>query len=510
MQQPKTLEYLALERLGQWILFQGKRISEIHVRDATIADDLLNRQIEIIRTYVRKLPHMYHDKLANILTAALNLIDRTIEMHYSQKITIGRMIETIYSKHLTCLSLCSKIYFASLSNSHLLSDLIDLTFSPGSSPYATTNIEEDTIQFLKELHKLKYLNLSYCSGICSIDRVLNCIADNCKQIEVLNLCYLECLNDENIEILTRLKNLRRVDVRDTGVTEKGIATLLMSCEHIEYIIIDENEIANALEDITSSEENVGKRFKLIAYENCRETTVEDLQLVVDMCPRIQKISITRYSHVADDRLIPIKDLQDLRKLELYAFEFYQDKVNELLQARGCNFVHLHLEDVEEIDLNTLICISETCPNLESLTFEECHFVQECTTIGHSLFQSQKPVLNSLAFRNLKRLYLRRLGTDAPLPTDEQLFFLLSTCPNIEVICTSRVPISDDLILRVLDKNPLTYLEELKLRQDRPAPTVVDRIIQNCVNISEVSCCIPATYAYTRRSSFETSNINSLL
>lgn len=69
-------------------------------------------------------------------------------------------------------------------------------------------------------------------------------------------------------------------------------------------------------------------------------------------------------------------------------------------------------------------------------------------------------------------------------TEEQLLFILTNCLNVQFIhIGTAIQLTDDVMFKILDKNPLIYLKELRIMQsDYLSMISVDRIIQSCMSL----------------------------
>ena len=105
-----------------------------------------------------------------------------------------------------------------------------------------------------------------------------------------------------------------------------------------------------------------------------------LRLLTVMCPKLTHVSLY-VDEDAGNLLEPLTSLKELSEIKLLACNFYTDKVDELLKWQGKQLTLLHLEHIDELDMNALCCIAENCPNLLRLVFFSCDFVEN---FGHSL------------------------------------------------------------------------------------------------------------------------------
>lgn len=477
--QPQKLQQLSINRLGDWVAQQAEMkmvlITELSHRDINGAQVMLAQNIERIRSYLHyNVPWLLQDLLATEVTRALsNLLEKTkkslgfrgsMGKFVSQMNVIVRMCEVLFTKNLTFVSIenipkmLRSVYYTKL---HMLTGLVYLNLGSLSGGWKTSDMEESVIQSLKELHCLKYLFINYdCT-----DSILKCIVENCKKIEKLDVSSSKCVTNDSIDIISQLKFLRCIQLYRTFVTLEGYAKLLIKCKSLEDIGRCD-EIGRVLEyiDLTNSE---AKPFLLKTYVS-RYACIAHLKLAVEMCPFIRNMTI--FHNTLQSDLMVLIGLQDLCDLKLLSCDFYADQVKQVLQVKGCNILNLHLEHVDQIDLNALMYISQMCPLLESLT------LYNCTLIQHTSLYTRH--LEILPFRNLKNL------TVVATCTEEQLLFLFSNCLNVEFIHTgTAVQFNDDFLFKILDKNPLINLKELRVMQsDFLTMTSIKRIIESCMSL----------------------------
>ncbi|XP_047545240.1 uncharacterized protein LOC113394590 [Vanessa tameamea] len=477
--EPKQLECLALIKLGEWIANQAETnmnpIALLAQQNPNTAQTTLNQKIENIRRYLDfYVPWMLYDKLANEAIKALSELSERMKhslgfrgsmgKFVSQMNVIVKMTEVLFTKNVTYVSIDTipkmmrSVFYSKLN---MLSGLVYLNLGSLSGGWKTADMEESIIRALKQLHCLKYLFINYdCT-----DNILKCIVENCTKIKKLDLSCSKCITNESINIISKLKSLKSIQLYHTFVTWEGYVNLLINCQH--------------LEDIGRCDE-IGKVLEFI-HINCPETcplnlkiyvskyaTSHHLQLAVQMCPYISVMTV--FHNTLQSDLMVLISLKDLYDLKLLSCDFYADQIKQVLQVKGCNLLKLHLEHVDQIDLNALMYISQMCPLLETLTF------YNCTLIQHTSLFTKK--LEILPFRNIKKL------TCVSSFTDEQLMFLLTNCINVEFIqIGTATQLTDEFVVKLLDKNPLIYLKELRIMQsDFLTMLSIERIIQSCMNL----------------------------
>ncbi|XP_026321541.1 uncharacterized protein LOC113231421 isoform X3 [Hyposmocoma kahamanoa] len=475
--QPKKLEHLALNSLGDWVAKKAEMnmepVADMAQRDISGAHIILAKIVDSTRTFLEyNVPWMLHDLLADqVIRALTELLDKikkslgfrgSMGKFVSQMNVAVKMAEVLFTKNLTYVSMdeipkmLRSVYYI---NMHKLTGLVYLNLGSLSGGWKTADMEESVVQALQTLHCLKYLVINYdCT-----DNILKCIVQNCPKLEKLDISSSKCITNDSVNIMLKLMHLRSVQLYRTFVTLEGFTKLLINCKTLEDLGRCD-EIGKILEyiDLTNSD---ARPLNLKVYVS-RYATLHQLQLSVEMCPFIR--SMTVFHNTLQNDLMVLIGLRDLRELKLLSCDFYADQVKQVLQVKGCNLAHLHLEHVDQIDLNALMYISQMCPLLESMTF------YNCTLIQHTSLYTKK--LEISPYRNLKKL------TIVAKCTEEQLMFLLSNCLNVEFIqIGTAVQMTDDFVIKLLNKNPLIHLRELRIMQsDFMTMTSVKSIVESCM------------------------------
>lgn len=477
--QPKTLQCLSLIRLGSWIGQQA----EMHMNSATVlgqhnpkqAQATLAHKVDHIRNYLDfHVPWMLHDQLASEAIKSLEeLLEKTkkslgfrgsMSKFVFQMNVIVKMTEAVFTKNFTYVSIDAipkmmrVVFYTKL---YKLTGLVYLNLGSLSGGWKTADMEGSILRSLKELHFLKYLLINYdCT-----DKILKCLVENCTNLVKLDVSCSKSITNESIDIICKLKRLKSVQLYHTFVTWEGFVNLLINCKTLEDIGRCD-EIGRVLEFIhLNFPEALPLKLKIFVS---RYANSNHLQLAIESCPDIRYMTV--FHNTLQNDLLVLIGLKNLSELKLLSCDFYADQIKQVLQVKGCNLSYLHLEHVDQIDLNALMYISQMCPLLEVLTFYNCSLIQHT-----SLYTKQ---LEILPFRNLRKL------TCVSGFTNEQLLFLLSNCINITFIqIGTAVQMTDEFLVKLLEKNPLIYLKELRIMQsDFLTIASIERIIQSCMSL----------------------------
>jgi len=269
------------------------------------------------------------------------------------------------------------------------------------------------------------------------------------------------VTDRSIPALLQCKRLREVKLYRTSVSADGYASLLSNLSNIQDIgRCDElGHVLVNLHDMQS------KPLPLLALQ-CRDLTEVQLKLLITYCPRLTNISIFHDERIAD--LTVLSALEDLKDLKILNCDFFTDRIKEFLEKRGENLNSLHLEHVDEINLNALIYISQFCPKLKSLSLINCEFT------NHQPLAFNIKKLAVPPFSCLERLCC---VVDCSLV---DLEFLLLHCFNIRFIqLGSSTGINSATFSRVLAQNPMKKLEELRILYGFDLSMDTVQLLMNC-------------------------------
>ncbi|XP_075212460.1 uncharacterized protein LOC142319270 isoform X1 [Lycorma delicatula] len=454
--QPHSLETLALRAVGIWVKCIGKNLVDpvcwIFQRDCNEGVVLLQKSIvSINETLYASVPWYLFDKMAvQVLTSVNDLIQETkaaydqfvpMSLFLSRMKVVVSLTEVVVHSHLKHLDISHwpKIMRHVLNqNLHRLEGLEELNLGSGSGGWDTSEAEKSILSGVRSMSNLTYLCLCFdCT-----DHILSVVGANCPLIQILDVTSSRSVTDRSVPSLLNCNYLRELKLYRTSVSVEGFKTLLTSLPCVQDLGRCD-DFGNILERV--SEENLGP-LGLKSLQS-RDLRASHLRLMVKLCPYLTHVSIFHDEKIAD--LTLLSALDNLTELKLMNCDFFGDRIKNLLEARGTNLILLHLEHVEEIDLNAIIYISQYCPRLKTLTLINCEFGEN----------------NNLIHRKMKVppfLHLERLICVADCAL-MHLQFLLSHCFNIRYIqLGSSTGIDDKTMIEVFTKNPMKHLEELKI------------------------------------------------
>lgn len=200
----------------------------------------------------------------------------------------------------------------------------------------------------------------------------------------------------------------------------------------------------------------------------RDMDCGQIRLLVDMCPDLTHVNLY-VDEDAGDLLGPFRELRRLGELQLLACNFYTDGVDRLLRAKGPGLSLLHLEYVDELDMEALCCIADTCYNLEKLVLFSCDFAEN---FGSSLSGRS---FATEPFRRLESLVC--VSETAP----NVIEFLLTRARNLRSVqFGSTAWFSDSVVETVLARGGLSRVEEIRiLRSYELTWRAVELLLDGC-------------------------------
>ncbi|KAJ8888715.1 hypothetical protein PR048_008207 [Dryococelus australis] len=481
--QPSSLEKLSLEAVGCLVITIGQEIIqpvvEVSKSDpdcgAILLKQCLNRFNELLYGSV---PWYLYDKMAaEVLTSISTLIKKTKVLHVgfepitnflNQMNVVVNLTEIVIHPNLRRIdfSLWPKIMRHVLyKNLYRMSGLEVLNLGSGSCGWNTSDIEKHIVCGVISMKNLT----SLCLCFDCTDHILTVVSQNCSGLQSLDVTASRSVTDRSVNALLACQQLSELYINRTSVTIEGYAILLTGLRRLEDLGRCD-ELGLVLEHIKlffRSSSLLGLRM----FES-RDVTSYRLHLLVEMCPYVTHVSLYHDEQVSD--LTILASLKNLVELKLMACDFFMDRVNTLLEYKGHNITCLHLEHVEEIDTNALIYIGQYCPNVRKLVFINCEFLEH--------FSISAPQLTAPPFQKLEHIVC--VVECAP----SHLEFLLSNCGRIRCIqLGSSTGIGDTIMARVLVKNPMRHLEELKiLHSEHLSMQTVKLLMKNCNNLRVLS------------------------
>lgn len=325
-------------------------------------------------------------------------------------------------------------------------------------------MEPTILAGITNMPNLHYLNLNYdCTNT-----ILLRLIESCPRLHTLDLTSAKAINNESVNLLIRMPTLRVVQLHRTSVTLEGYVKLLLGLKNLEDIG-RYDDIGPCLEYIVDFYPQV-KTLALRKFAS-RYVTTRFLQICAEYCPNMANVSIFFNPLICD--LTALIGINKLTVLSLLSCDFFSDQIRDVLQVKGCNLSHLHLEHVDQIDMNALMYISQYCPDLQILTIYNCELIESTS------MYMDRPTIPP--FMNLERL------TVVAQCDHRHLEFLFSTCLRIKQIkCGTQTPTTDHLFERILARNPMEHLQELSITQSHGLTIAMAyKLAEICPNLTSL-------------------------
>ncbi|XP_043481774.1 SCF E3 ubiquitin ligase complex F-box protein pof2-like [Leptopilina heterotoma] len=489
--QVRMLQDLALHSIGEYVTDFGKNIIRPSVcriiSQSKSEINLLALETKLVQGMKYHLsssvPWHLYDKLSiHVLRAIENLVNEmnnfSNNVDYSTtilaeiQIVITRLTEIVIHENLRTIEFTAwpKIMRHVLYNKlHEMSGLEVLDLGSGSVGWRTSDIEKIIIAAVGFMKNLIAFTLCFdCT-----DNIVFALSENCQKLQKVDVTASGCVTDRSIPFLIKCHRLRDIKLFRTSVSIAGYANLLLGHRNLENIG-RYDELGYVLEYIRNNIDNFKEPFSLRVFES-RNVRTDHLYLLVEMCPFITNFSILRDEKIEDLSCI-LAPLNQLKELKILSCSFYRNGLNNLLNLKGNNIVNLHLEHVDEIDMSALVCISQSCPMIKSLMFYNCEFLE---------LMSQQLSDRKVAVTPFQFLERIKCASEC---SNMHLEYLLSYCVNVKFIqLGSSTGIDDTTMRRILLRNPMSQLEELKILYSADlSMSTVKLLMENCHNLRRIS------------------------
>lgn len=478
-----SLEKLAMKGVGLFVTSFGQRLIG-PIRCTTFSDPnkgacFLQSNISFINSLlISSVPYYLYDRLAiEVLKAVQQLIEKTKKtfdqfspMHsfINEMNVVVSLTGSVINAHLKTIDFTSwpkmmrYVLYKSLSNMPGVENL-----NLGSCLGGWSNHDK---MFLDALGNMKNLH-TLCLCFDCTDQIIQILGDNCPKLQNLDVTSSRSVTERSVMSLLKCKELRELQLYRTSMSVAGYAQLLIGLPKLQDFGRCD-EFGSILKHIYNTNPSAGP-FEIKKFQS-RDITTEHLKLLVYMCPNLYHVSIFHDEQIWNITLLTV--LQNLTELKLLSCDFYTDNVKQLLEIKGSKITSLHLEHVEEIDLNALMYISQFCPKLRNLVLYNCDF------LAHTSLFANPDRLKIKPFQNLERVFC--VADSASL----HLEFLLNHCVNIKNIhLGSSTGLGHDLMARIFTRNSMRHLEELRILYSSDfSICTVKLILANCPKLRVLS------------------------
>ncbi|XP_031345863.1 uncharacterized protein LOC116172736 [Photinus pyralis] len=476
----QTLQSLSLQGVGMLVVSLAPRI----LADVRMCSEpqkgvaCLKRSLEHVEQLLTcNIPCYLYDSMAvQVLRAVRNLIDKTkktydqfapMSVFLTEMNVVVNLTEVVLNQNLKQIdfSCWPKIMrYVLYKNVHKLTGLEVLNLGSCTVGWHTSDGDRCILDGIADMKNLRSLCLCFdCS-----DSVIQILADNCLHLQSLDVTSSRSVTDRSVAYLLKCKELRQLQLHRTSVTVVGFAQLLVGLPKLQDLGRCD-EFGGVVKYVHLNYTNTGP-FGLRKLQT-RDLSTESLRFLVAMCPKVEHVCLFHDENITDFTILTTLD--NLKELKLSSCAFYAHFVKQLLEIRGYGLTSLHLEHVEEIDLNAIIHISQCCPLLENLVLYNCDFVDQ-----HSSYSR----LKVKPYQHLERVFW---VVDCAV---NHLEFLLSHSVNIKFIhLGSSTGVTHSSIVNILSVNPMRHLEELRiLYSSDMSIRTVELLLASCTKLRVLS------------------------
>ncbi|KAF5281240.1 hypothetical protein FQA39_LY05126 [Lamprigera yunnana] len=450
----QSLQSLCLESVGTLVVTVAPYIlARVQMcREPQKGVGCLKRNLQMLENLlVCNVPCYLYDAMAvQVLKAVKNLIDKTkktydhfapMSMFLAEMNVVVSLTEVVLNQNLKQIdfSVWPKIMrYVLYKNLFKLSGLEILNLGSCTVTWRSSDNDKCALDGIADMKNLRSLCLCFdCS-----DNVIQMLAENCPQLQNLDVTSSRSVTDRSVASLLKCKQLRELQLHRTSITVTGFAQLLIGLPKLQDIGRCD-EFGNVIKYILQHT-NMGPLG--LRKLQTRDLSNDSLRHLVAMCPKMEHVCLFHDEHISDFTILTT--LEHLKELKLSSCAFYSDFIKQLLEVRGYGLTSLHLEHVEEIDLNAIVHISQCCPFLKNLVLYNCDFVDQ---------RDSHPKLKVKPYQYLERVFW---VVDCAV---NDLEFLLSHSVNIKFIhLGSSTGITHLSIANILSVNPMRELEELRI------------------------------------------------
>ena len=218
---------------------------------------------------------------------------------------------------------------------------------------------------------------------------------------------------------------------------------------------------------------------------------QEIAFIQTYCPNIKSIklaySLMNRSEARESfgHLTSLSTLSNLQRLGVTSADFYSHSLFSVLRM-GSKLTSLELANVDEMNLNAIMMIGSSCPNLEKLSIFCCHYtVEEQDTRKLAEACTEKELMKENApFKCLKEAkYILNTSTHLPL-----LKYPVYFARGIQELRLDQVyqPVDDGFISALISWNPMAKLERFQLNQGPHLSIMAaNTLIQACPRLNYI-------------------------
>ena len=286
---------------------------------------------------------------------------------------------------------------------------------------------------LKHLPRLKHVQVSNVSS-----KFFQNLCTFCPQIETLRV-FDSDITDTVTSWVQNCKKLQMAELlEDRGVTPVGYAQLLRANPHLKSLGKCQcfGRVLSTLYSSTSAyrrnvtPHSIPEHLDLLCVDTDGKISPLELKYLVQCCPNINRVQLKylpddfelqqvndHLDHRDDDEameksdedgfahLAELSDLENLSDIRLTSADFYGHQLFRLLEVRGDQFCTIHLDSLDEVNLNAIILLGDQCPNLKDLHLIRCYFQMQSEdhVVVDRLIRDRRVAAQNKAIADGKRL-----------------------------------------------------------------------------------------------------------
>lgn len=199
----------------------------------------------------------------------------TLSHHYSQHVNFNKVLKLLCHSNTYSINLCTTVpNDLTLDILGNCTNLKKLTFVRNEEPEIT---ERALIELFTKLNKLKMICITYSPVVT--DDVVRSIAENCNDLEALDVGHCNALTDDALYALCRLKNLRYLVISETSVTNNGVEALVKAIGS-KIVELRMNDCPRITENLLVYIMNNCPELETLSYFNCKNINGNSLHFFV--------------------------------------------------------------------------------------------------------------------------------------------------------------------------------------------------------------------------------------
>lgn len=252
-------------------------------------------------------------------------------------------------------------------------------------------------RLLSGLPRLLYLNVSKCNVTGDTLNALppreNAVTGD-NTVALKELVAAQCAGVTSVvELMVRARDLVKVDLRKTGVTDASIKAMSDHCRGLRQVNVSE---CNAISDdgaITLAT----LPLEDLNVSSCPHITDELIQYLVQYCSSLRSLDVSSNVRVTDEVVGCLHHLPNLTSLSLAGCVRVKNGAIVRLAQHAPYLQHLDLSATKLINEAAILFLARHCHSLQSLVLQECPRLKNMAAASY--FDEFRPNVALVADRN---------------------------------------------------------------------------------------------------------------